>query len=246
MTYQDFRSDCFLEADIIHKENWLKYEIDKYTNWDYDQASGILTFSNENEELNFRYYQVGTFSKNTNTWKWSWDNEHTHKKVKEKLSQIRDFGYQNSYDKLTIGTFETHEDEGWEFASIACKLLEGIGMYRPVSDHLLIFMVLYECIDNQAAENEKEKYVYCEQHERKRRAFICQHLTKTSKIGFEESFETFEDMEFEYKNDDFQAWCNECEKVRLELNGWNEESENFAKIRLICETCYFEIKESNK
>ena len=31
-----------------------------------------------------------------------------------------------------------------------------------------------------------------------------------------------------------------------EKDGWNEESEKFAKIQLVCEECYFEMKELNK
>ena len=44
------------------------------------------------------------------------------------------------------------------------------------------------------------------------------------------------------EEDKFQAWCSECEKVRLSTDGWNEESMEFAKNKIVCETCYFEIK----
>lgn len=47
------------------------------------------------------------------------------------------------------------------------------------------------------------------------------------------------------EDDDFQAWCGECEKVRIRNNGWNEHAEEFANIRLVCEYCYFELKEFN-
>lgn len=47
------------------------------------------------------------------------------------------------------------------------------------------------------------------------------------------------------KDDDFQAWCSECEKERLKTDGWNDESMEFAKIKLVCERCYFGIKEFN-
>jgi hypothetical protein len=47
------------------------------------------------------------------------------------------------------------------------------------------------------------------------------------------------------EDDDLQVWCDECEKVRLKTGGWNEESEKFAKIKLISEKCYFEIKGFN-
>ncbi len=47
------------------------------------------------------------------------------------------------------------------------------------------------------------------------------------------------------EEDDFQAWFSECEKERLRTNGWNDESMEFANIKLICERCYFEIKDIN-
>ena len=75
----------------------------------------------------------------------------------------------------------------------------------------------------------------------KRRAFVCKHLNKKDKVGFEESFETFENMELG-DDDDFQGWCNECEVIRQREDGWNDESMRFADIRLVCEQCYFEMK----
>jgi hypothetical protein len=64
------------------------------------------------------------------------------------------------------------------------------------------------------------------------------------KVGFEESFETIENMELG-EDDDFQAWCDECEIVRQQEDGWNETSMKFADIRIVCEKCYFEMKEVN-
>ena len=46
-------------------------------------------------------------------------------------------------------------------------------------------------------------------------------------------------------DDDLQAWCSECEKERLKTDGWNNISMEFAKIKLVCEKCYFELKKFN-
>ncbi len=246
MNYDKFVSDCFNELKVKQEELTKKYDLNSYSNWFYDQASGLLTFTDENKELNFRYYEVGTFSKVSKTWKWSWDNEHTLKKVKEQIEVVKQFGIKHGFEKLTQGLFDSDEIEGWDFTSIATNLLNGIGSYRPETEKHLIFMVLYELVDNDKANEEKEMYVDCEKHERRRRAFICQHLEKNSENGFEEAFETYEDMEFEYDDDDFQAWFTKCEKVRIENDGWNDVSMDFAKIKLVCEKCYFEIKETNK
>ena len=42
------------------------------------------------------------------------------------------------------------------------------------------------------------------------------------------------------------AWCAACEAVRIKEGGstgeWNERSEAFASIKLVCGTCYDEIR----
>jgi hypothetical protein len=245
MTYTNFLAECVNEVDKIHTEFMSKFDINSYQNWFYDHASGILTFSDEKKELNFQYYIAGTYSTAFKTWKWSWDNENILEKVKSKVNTVREFGENNLYERLTTGLIETHEDEGWEFASITCKLINGIGLYRPKTDNLLIFLIVTELLDNEKAKAEKVKYIDCDVHKKRRRAFICQHLTKESRIGFEESFESYEDMEFEYEDDDFQAWCYECEKVRQKEDGWTDKAMKYAKIKAVCEKCYFEIKISN-
>lgn len=245
MDYSEYVTESFEKLQENQEELYKKYDLNSYANWFYDQASGLLTFSDEDNELNFRYYEVGTYSKVTKTWKWSWDNEYTLKKVKEKLEMVKEFGQKNNFKKLTQGLFDSDEDEGWDFTSISSNLLNGIGAYRPQTERHFIFMVLYEVIDNETAKDEKEKFVDCENHERRRKAFICQHLEKGSKNGFEESFETYEDMEYEYEDDDFQAWCNDCEKIRIKENGFTDKVMESVKLKLVCEKCYFEIKETN-
>jgi hypothetical protein len=46
-------------------------------------------------------------------------------------------------------------------------------------------------------------------------------------------------------DNDFQAWRDECEVVRQKEGEWNEASMAFAEIKLVCERCYFEMKELN-
>lgn len=230
---------------ILQDKFQEEYDLDWYENWFYNQATGLLTFSSNDVELNFRYFQVGSFSEKSNTWKWSWDNDHTLDNVKETTKLIKEFGQRSNYPKLTNGYFPSDEFEAWEFTAIAAKLTDGIGVYRPGNDdQLQIFLVITEFVDNETAQNIKDKYVQCGAHEYKRRAFVCQHLNHTTKVGFEESFETSEDMEL-MDEDDFQAWCDECEIVREKEGEWNDKSMEFSKIKLVCEKCYFEMKELN-
>ena len=245
MTYKDYLTSCFTELEKLQDQLNKSYDINSFTKWDYDQPSGIITLSKPDKVLNFRYYQVGTYSTELKTWKWSWDNENTTKNVAVDAEKIQGFGIENKYENLINGEFTSYEEIGWELSSICINLIGGIGVYRPFYDHLKIHIVLTELIDNELAEREKTKYVDCENHNRRRRAFICQHLKDGSRNGFEESFETVGDMKFEFEDDDFVAWCNDCEKIRAEEDSLEGKCWEQGKFKIVCEKCYFQIKERN-
>ena len=245
LDYNSFTENCVEELKILQDQFQKDYNISWYENWFYNQTTGLLTFSTGDSKLHFKYFEVGSFSGKSQTWKWSWDNESTLDNVKEKANLIKDFGQKSNFPKLINGYFKSDEIEAWEFAAIAAKLANGIGVYRPVNDRQLqIFLVLTEFVDNETAQNIKDRYVECSDHEYRRRAFVCKHLNHTTKVGFEESFETFEDMEL-LEDDDFQAWCDECEIVRQEEGEWTDKAMAFAEIKVVCEKCYFEMKELN-
>ncbi|MBB2145386.1 hypothetical protein GM921_07820 [Pedobacter sp. LMG 31464] len=243
--YNSFAKKCVDDLKSLQDRFQEEYDLNWYENWFYNQATGLLTFSSNEVELNFKYFEVGSFSEKLNTWMWSWDNDDTLDNVKEKTKLIKRFGQRSNFSRLTNGCFQSDEFEAWEFTAIATKVTNGIGVYRPVNhEQLQIFLVITEFVDNEVAQNIKDKYVQCDIHEYKRIAFVCQHLNHTSKIGFEEAFETSEDMEL-MEEEDFQAWCNECEVVRLKEGEWNDKSMEFSGIKLVCEKCYFEMKELN-
>jgi hypothetical protein len=245
LNYDDFAQECIEELKALQARFQEKYDLDWYENWFYQQASGLLTFSTGDTELNFKYFEVGSFSPKSNTWKWSWDNDHTLDKAKEQTRAIKEYGQSLNYPKLTDGCFNSDEFEAWEFTAIAAKLANGIGVYRPVNDQQLqIFLVVTEFVDNETAQKIKSKYIECSAHEYGRIAFVCKHLNNKTKVGFEEAFETYEDMELS-DEDDFQAWCTECETVRQQEGEWNDTSMAFAEIRVVCEKCYFDMKELN-
>lgn len=245
MDYDKINKESCAAFNAQNQEFRNKFNIDGYTNWYYHQASGIFTFSTENSEINFRYLEIGSYSLKARTWKWSWDNEWTLKKVKADINKVKEYGIENGFAKLYEGTFESREEEGWEFLSIANHILNGQGGYRAKTEKLLSFVLFFEKVDNNKAKSEKAKFIECIDHSLKRRAFVCQHLSQNSKNGFHEAFETYKNMEFEYEEDDFQAWCNKCEKARLATNGWTDKSMEIADINLVCEECYFEIKEQS-
>lgn len=248
MNYKEFcqeKLDHLIEIQNLFKQ---QFDIDSYENWFYDSEFELLRLYNSDEdEVYFTYIPVGTYSKEKQTWMWSWFNDSSIEKNKKKLLVVKEFGIKNQYEKLQEGTFPSDELDGWELTSVCLDFLNGIGAYKVNSDHLDFYMVLTAVEDknSKSVQQSKQKIVECTQHGFARPGFVCQHLDCKTVSGFHEAFDTYKGMELE-EEDDFQAWCDECEKVRAEYGEWNEESENFAQIRLVCENCYFELKKFNQ
>jgi len=242
--YEKYADKSCKELQVIQDSFKEQYDIDGYKNWYYTQASEILRLYSEGKEVYFKYIPVGTFSRKTNTWMWVWANDDSIEPRKLRTLKIKEFGQQKGFENLINHHFEGDEFTGWELTSIAFKVLGGIGTYRVVSDHLEKYILLTDEISKEKAEVIEIKLIDCNVHGKSRSAFVCQHLNTKNKTGFEEAFETYRGMELD-EEDDLQGWCNECEKERLRTDGWHDESMRFAKIRLVCETCYFNMKEFN-
>jgi hypothetical protein len=80
--------------------------------------------------------------------------------------------------------------------------------------------------------------IRCEQHGVSHEAFVCKHLVYGKYLGF------FCDLD-DRQNPFPDAWCNGCELIRIEHNGWNDVTEELIEIALVCGGCYEEIKEKN-
>lgn len=248
LNYEEFAERELNKLIDIQEKFLEEFNLNSYKHWFYESEFSILRlFNNEQDEIFFNYIPIGTFSNNTMTWMWSWFNKSSIEPNKNETLKVKDFGLENKYEKLFEGTFTANEYDASQLLSISFYILNGIGIYKVTSDHLDIYMILTSVIENKnSAEIKKMKQnnIKCEYHGFARYAFVCQHLNFEHKTGFEEAFETFPNMNLN-DDEDLQAWCNDCEKIRISTNGWNEESERYANIRLICEYCYFELKEFN-
>jgi hypothetical protein len=242
--FDDYTDECVDEMSSLQEEFMKLYDIPSYEEWFYDHRIGAFHFkSDDGRNLYFKYVSIGSFSTERNTWKWSWDNKSTPEHVKRPISKIKAFGEANNFKLLTQGLIDGDEYTGWAMTSISAKLLNAIGMYRIPQEHLFSYFIFTNELSQEQYDSIKDKYIACGTHDIRRVAFICQHLNKDKYTGFHEAFESDPLIEEE---DDYQAWCNECEKERLKENGWNDISMAFAKIQAVCDQCYFEIKRRNQ
>ena len=84
--------------------------------------------------------------------------------------------------------------------------------------------------------------VDCAEHGPQEPTFACQHLVRSlttqKPVGFFFASEPRGD-----------AWCSACEEARIREGGesgdWNERSEAFARIQLLCGACYDKVRRLN-
>jgi hypothetical protein len=84
--------------------------------------------------------------------------------------------------------------------------------------------------------------IECSEHGAQEATYVCCHLA--------ESLHTGEKVGFFYASEPRgDAWCTACEEVRIREGGdtgdWNDRSEAFAKIKLLCGACYDKVKKLN-
>lgn len=242
--FDTYKNECLEDLMVLQPEFMKLYDINSYENWYYDHGIGAFHFkSDSGKSLYFKYVDVGSFSTKSNTWQWSWNNEYTPVLVSKALKKVRGFGQANNYNELLEGLFDGDEHTGWALTAVAAKLLNALGAYRVPHEHLFIYFIFTNELTQEEYDALEDKYIECDTHQSARVAFICQHLDKDKLTGFHEAFDSDEEAD---DDDEYQAWCNECEKVREQEDEWNEKSMAFAQIKPVCEHCYFEIKEKNQ
>jgi hypothetical protein len=90
-----------------------------------------------------------------------------------------------------------------------------------------------------------ERYVECGQHGRAQPAFVCQHLV-AAKDGPALGFHAADIDPYNRTWGDLNGWCDKCDEIWILEGGWNDASEEFAGIKLICSNCFEDLEERHR
>jgi hypothetical protein len=91
------------------------------------------------------------------------------------------------------------------------------------------------------APREEQRIVECPVHGSEAPAYVCRHLDLATRAGFVEGYHPERPEE-----DLYHAWCSACDEVLEREGEWNDRSESFAGVRLVCRACYREMKALNR
>lgn len=91
--------------------------------------------------------------------------------------------------------------------------------------------------DDGGSEPRDDRIVECPRHGDQAPAFVCRHLNLETAVGFVEGYDP------DAPDDPvWQAWCAECDRVLEREGEWNDRSEAFAGVRMVCRGCYREMR----
>lgn len=128
---------------MAKNDRWFEhYKIDSWPRWDYSMDEATLTFSEAGTPKVICQMQV-VGSTEGDSWEWSWGNKNLPDPCKTLMFKVKEFGAVKQWDQLTSLFLTNDEYLGWECASIALHVLNGIFAYRcPNKGDFLYLVVL--------------------------------------------------------------------------------------------------------
>jgi hypothetical protein len=127
--YESFRHACVHESIAQNKVLFEERRIDTWPRWDYSMEDATLIFSEDGNAKVICQIEVAG-STTPKSWEWSWGNENFPISCRKRMGAVYALGEEKQWDKLTSLFLEYDEFIGWECASIANHVLNGIGIYR--------------------------------------------------------------------------------------------------------------------
>lgn len=123
---------------------FASFGLNDYDRYDWDQDTGLVSFSRAGRPgLVAEFQMAGSTSTLSETWLWSWANPSIDERLKHRLRQVRTFGDQHRYLKLSCAKWTAGEVDGWEMTSIAARMLGAAGAYRSPHEHGCSFLLLW-------------------------------------------------------------------------------------------------------
>jgi hypothetical protein len=89
------------------------------------------------------------------------------------------------------------------------------------------------------ADVSEEMWVHCGAHGKQPAAFVCKHLVDSVNSGRRVGW-------CRPESNELHAWCEACEAVRRQEGEWNDRSEGFASVTMVCSACYDRARQINE
>ena len=141
--YNNLLNECVIEVSGKNQKLAHEYGLGSFERWDINQEIGELVFSDNGvSRLVCSVTMLGSFSDKSETWMWGWANPSLLEPLTRDTNALRVYGADNGIEDLTVEKTSATEDEAWALSALACRVLDGLGLYRgPTGNGFVVMMI---------------------------------------------------------------------------------------------------------
>lgn len=141
--YNRLLNECVGEVDDRNQQLVERYGFGSYDRWDIDQTVGELIFSDAGvTKLACSISILGSYSAVSGTWMWGWANPSLLEPLTRDTLAVRNYGEQNQIQDLVVEKTPTTDGEAWALSALACRILNGLGLYRGPTGNGFVVMLI--------------------------------------------------------------------------------------------------------
>ena len=119
--------DEMMQKTKTHQEAWNFGEEEQ---WHLDLESGELVWRFPEIRASAPAQVIGIYEPEKTTWTWAWADDAIADHLKADALQVKEFGTQRGFYRLSSPEWTGEATEGWYMAAIACWLCNAQGAYR--------------------------------------------------------------------------------------------------------------------
>lgn len=141
--YNRLLNDCVAEVESKNRKLQHDFGIGGFERWDINQEIGELIFSDGGDpKVVCSVTILGSFSDVSETWMWGWANPTLLEPLTRDTAVVRQYGEENGIEDLTVEKTPASEAEAWALCALACRILNGAGLYRgPTGNGFVVMMI---------------------------------------------------------------------------------------------------------
>ncbi len=141
--FDQYLDDACTEHDEKYAQLINEFGIGSHDNFvvEYENQS-LLFFEKERPVVKCKIVPVATHIPTKNSLVWFWSNKNLPEQVRNFGTPIKKLYELTGYDLFNNPSVECDEDMAWEIAAMACKCLNGKGVYRIPQGNIHSYVVL--------------------------------------------------------------------------------------------------------
>jgi hypothetical protein len=111
--------------------------------WDIDRAE-IMFFRKKRPIAQADLQVIGSISRKGGTWLWSWANGNIPSKAKDKMSEVRRYGDEQGFQKLTLAEWIPDDaSDGHDMMYVAASILGASAIFHDHVGDLALYLTLH-------------------------------------------------------------------------------------------------------